>query len=124
MSLQIDSIRVFVRALEPATKFYGEILGLPQTAIDPEQGFVVYDAGGVTLLVEVVDSEDDEDDDYVGCFTGISFRTDDIFEAHDRLSRAGVRFEDMPASQPWGGLLVHLFDPDENILTLVQYPDE
>ena len=125
MSLSFDAVRIFTRDLDNAIQFYGGLLEFKEKSIDREQGYAAYDVGGVTLMLELVDPEDDEeeDDGYIGCFTGISFRTENIFEIHQRLTLAGVHFEDMPASQPWGGLIAHLYDTDGNIITLVQYGD-
>jgi len=123
VELSVDSIRIFVADLANAIPFYSEILGLPVIDSDIETGYAVLDAGGITIILELDDEADDEEETLVGVFTGVSFAVNDIYAAHKLLVEKGVHFDEPPASQPWGGILGHFSDPDRNVLTLVQYPE-
>lgn len=124
MELSVDSIRIFVTDLERSIPFYSETLGQPLLDSDIETGYAVLDAGGITIILELDDEvESEEERTLVGVFTGVSFAVNDIYAAHQELVKKGVHFDEPPASQPWGGILGHFSDPDKNVLTLVQYPE-
>ena len=123
MGLTVDSVRIFVYDLENAIPFYAEILGLPVLDSDIDTGYAVLDGGGVTVILERDDEAESDDETLVGVFTGVSFAVDDIFAVHKELCAKGVQFDEAPASQEWGGILAHFSDPDNNVLTLVQYPE-
>ena len=123
MGLTVDSVRIFVYDLEQAISFYSETLGLPVLDSDIETGYAVLDGGGVTVILELDEEAEDEEETLVGVFTGVSFAVDDIFAIHKDLSAKGVHFDEPPRSQEWGGILAHFSDPDRNVLTLVQYPE-
>jgi len=115
----IASIRVFVFDLEAARKFYEETLGLAGRS-DGED-YSTFTLGDVRLIMEPVEPTSD----YallVGRFTGFSFEVADVYAAYENLRERGVVFLDPPELQPWGGILAHFEDPDENILTIVQEP--
>ena len=121
---QLDAARLFVHDLEAAHGFYARTLGLPHRAGAPSAGFCVYDAGGVQLVVEAVAPDAPEDDHaLVGRFTGLSFRVDDIRLRCAELKARGVHFVAEPEPQPWGGMLATFADPSDNLLQLVQRPD-
>lgn len=47
---------------------------------------------------------------------------DDAAQVCDLLASRGVDVVGWPETQPWGGTLAHIADPDGNVLTLVEYP--
>lgn len=51
--MMLRTARIFVRDLPGASRFYEEILGLPLKAEGSEQGFCVFDAGPMSLVVEL-----------------------------------------------------------------------
>lgn len=114
----IDTIRLFTKNAAKAAAFYRDALGLREAVSD--DAIAVFDTGGTKLMLEAVDGADAED--LVGRFTGVSFAVADIRAAVSTLDAKGVKFDGRPELQPWGGALAHFFDPDGNILTLVQYP--
>lgn len=121
--MQLHTARIFVQDLALASRFYEETLGLPLKADGREQGFCVFDAGPISLVVERV--EDDapaEDQALVGRFTGLSFDVEDIQSKYTELSSLGVAFSGLPEPQRWGGILATLRDPAGNELQLVQQP--
>ena len=116
---RIISIRVFVFDLEAARKFYEETLGLAGRS-DGED-YSTFTLGDVRLIIESVEPTS-EYALLVGRFTGFSFEVADVNAAYENLKSRGVAFLDPPETQPWGDILAHFEDPDENILTIVQEP--
>lgn len=116
---RIASIRIFVFDLEAARKFYEETLGLAGRG-DGED-YSIFMLGDVRLIIEPVEPTS-EYALLVGQFTGFSFEVADVNAAYEELKGRGVAFLDPPEKQPWGGILAHFEDPDENILTIVQEP--
>lgn len=116
---RIASIRVFVFDLEAARRFYDETLGLAGRS-DGED-YSTFSLGDVRLIIEPVAPTSDYAP-LVGRFTGFSFEVADVYAAYEDLKGRGVVFLDPPELQPWGGILAHFEDADENILTIVQEP--
>jgi catechol 2,3-dioxygenase-like lactoylglutathione lyase family enzyme len=121
--MKLAAVRIAVRDLDAAVGFYAQPLGLRVEADGRDDGYCVFDAGGVDLVVEAVPAHAPADEQsLVGRFTGISFAVDDLAATHARLTAAGVRFAAAPQLQSWGGHLATLADADGNLLQLVQYP--
>lgn len=121
--MQLRTARIFVRDLPGASRFYEEVLGLPLKAEGSEQGFCVFDAGAMSLVVERVDADAPAEDQVLaGRFTGLSFDVADIQSKFRELSALGVAFSGLPERQEWGGILATLRDPAGNELQLVQQP--
>ncbi|MGF6345763.1 VOC family protein [Variovorax sp. W2I14] len=121
--MQLHTARIFVRDLAGASRFYEEVLGLQLKADGREQGFCVFDAGPMSLVVErVEDDAPEEDRVLVGRFTGLSFDVEDIQSKYKELSSLGVDFSGLPERQQWGGVLATLRDPAGNELQLVEQP--
>jgi catechol 2,3-dioxygenase-like lactoylglutathione lyase family enzyme len=116
----IDTVRLFTDDTARAAAFYRDALGLKEVVSD--EGLAIFDTGSAKLMLEAIDPEDAEGDDLIGRFTGVSFAVADIRGTVSALEAKGVTFDGRPELQPWGGALAHFFDPDGNILTLVQYP--
>lgn len=117
---RISGVRVFVRDTARSRDFYERALGLTLRA---EAGdALLFDTGTCTLIVEACDPDDEEGRALIGRFTGVSFDVSDIAAVQAAMEERGVRFDGPPETQPWGGRLTHFYDPDENVLTLVQLP--
>ncbi|WP_259779649.1 VOC family protein [Aestuariispira ectoiniformans] len=120
----LGAVRLFVSSIERAYSFYRDVLEFDDIAYEPgEHGFAVFtmDQNGIMLVVEEINGEDAAV--LVGRFAGLSFVTSDIEAEVAQLRAKGVTVIDKPEEQPWGGILANFADPDDNILTLVQYPD-
>jgi predicted enzyme related to lactoylglutathione lyase len=121
--MQLRTARIFVRDLPGASRFYGEMLGLPLKADGSRQGYCIFDAGPTSLVVEQVDeSAPAQDQALIGRFTGLSFDVADVQSKFRELSTLGVAFTGQPEQQDWGGILATLRDPAGNELQLVQQP--
>ena len=117
--MKLYAFRVFVKDWDTACQFYEHTLALPLRFKDESLGWAEFDVGGPCLGVERVDADDADAAAMVGRFLGVSLRVDDIYATFDRLQAKGVTFDAPPERQPWGGVLVHLRDPEDNVLTLL-----
>lgn len=116
----IDSVRVFTLDFARARAFYRDTLELKVLFGGAE--VCVFDTGQAKLVLEGQPPDDPESDELVGRFTAFSFTVTDIDSSVAELTQRGVIFDGEPELQDWGGTLAHFFDPDGNILTLVQPP--
>ncbi|MDN5201467.1 VOC family protein [Fulvivirgaceae bacterium BMA10] len=66
--------------------------------------------------IEKINTTDEEADQLVGRFVGISLQVEDIYDVYQKLLSKGVTFVKPPEKQPWGGTLAHFFDYDKNVL--------
>lgn len=121
MPAPIGAVRVFVRDVAKARPFYEDQFGL--TVVGSDDSVAIFETGQAKLMVEEIDPSEPEADELVGRLTGICFTVEDIRGAYAELAERGVSFDDRPEIQPWGGALAHFFDPDGNVLTLVQFPE-
>jgi catechol 2,3-dioxygenase-like lactoylglutathione lyase family enzyme len=120
---RVDYIRVPVKDIEEAKKFYGEILGLQLNPNSPHDDWVEYEAGNVTLAVMTPETHEYE-------FTPLppgtlALRVPDVAEAKANLEAAGVEVSDMWDSGLCRGAGVR--DPSGNPILLhrryAPYPD-
>ena len=118
---RLQAVRVFTSDLRRAVEFYSEGLGMEPDVVNDSEGFAVFPAGDAMLLLESVDLTDAEDAGLVGRFVGASLAVDDIQRVYESLSAKGIRFSYPPRKQDWGGVLTHFHDPDDNVLTLVEW---
>jgi catechol 2,3-dioxygenase-like lactoylglutathione lyase family enzyme len=120
---RVDYIRVPVTDMEKANHFYGELLGLRRNPNSPDDDWVEYEAGNVTLAVMTPHTHDYE-------FTPLppgtlALRVDDVAAAKEQLEAAGVEVNEMWDSGKCRGAGVR--DPDGNPILLhrryAPYPD-
>lgn len=120
---RVDYVRVPVRDIEQAKRFYGELLGLRENPNSPADDWVEYEAGNVTLAVMTPETHDYE---FAPLPPGtLALRVADVAEAKAKLEAAGVQVNDM-----WDSGVCHgagLKDPDGNPILLhhryAPYPD-
>ena len=120
---RVDYIRVPVTDMEQANHFYGELLGLRRNPNSPDEDWVEYEAGNVTLAVMTPHTHDYE-------FTPlppatIALRVADVAAAKAKLEAAGVQVNEMWDSGVCRGAGVR--DPSGNAILLhhryAPYPD-
>ena len=116
--MELASVRIFVRDLPAATRFYAEVVGLEQVWSSPEA--VVFGKEPM-VVIEAADAEAHAEG-LVGRFTGVAFATDDATVLYNELTRAGVPTHGPPEPQSWGGILLHAKDPSGNTITFLQAP--
>ena len=111
---RVDYIRVPVRDIEKAKRFYGEVLGLEQNPNSPADDWIEYEVGNVTLAVMTPHTHEYE-------FTPLppgtlALRVRDVAEAKAKLEEAGVEVNEM-----WDSGVCHgagLSDPAGNRILL------
>jgi catechol 2,3-dioxygenase-like lactoylglutathione lyase family enzyme len=120
---RVDYIRVPVRDIEQAKRFYGEVLGLKENPNSPGDDWIEYETGNVTLAVMTPHTHDYE-------FTSlppatIALRVPDVSAAKAKLESAGVEVEEVWDSGVCNGAGVS--DPAGNRILLhhryAPYPD-
>ena len=118
----VTHLRLFTRPGEwdTAREFYEQAIGLSANLVDAETGVAMFSIGELKLLVERVDDEE-EAQDLVGRFAGISFRVKDIERACKVLESHGAAIVAPPTKQPWGDVLAHVRDPAGNTITLIEF---
>ena len=90
---RVDYIRVPVTDIDAASRFYGEVLGLPRNPSSPAEDWVEYEAGNVTLAVMTPHTHEYE-------FSAlppatIALGVPDVAEAKAKLEEAGVEVGEM-----------------------------
>jgi len=116
--MELASVRIFVRDLPAATRFYAEVVGLEQVGSTPE---VALFGSSPQIVIEAADAEALAEG-LVGRFTGLSFATADATALHAALTGTGVPTHGAPERQPWGGIFLHADDPSGNTITFLQWP--
>lgn len=117
--MKLYAVRVFVRDWESACDFYENVLELVVKYKEPSLGWAEFDIGGPSLGLERVSKDDEEGNELVGRFVGISLQVEDIDSVYKELRGKGVPFTRPPEKQDWGGTLAHFQDPARNIITLL-----
>ena len=118
--MELASVRIFVRDLPAAARFYAEVVGLEQVGGTPE---VALFGANPQIVIEAADAEAFAEG-LVGRFTGLSFATEDAAALHAALAGTGVPTHGAPERQPWGGIFLHADDPSGNTITFLQWPAE
>ena len=90
---RVDYIRVPVTDMDAANRFYGELLGLERNPNSPDDDWVEYEAGNVTLAVMTPHTHDYEFAPLPPAT--IALRVPDVAEAKATLEAAGVEVGDM-----------------------------
>ena len=111
---RVDYIRVPVTDMEKANHFYGNLLGLRRNPNSPDDDWVEYEAGNVTLAVMTPHTHDYE-------FTPLppgtlALRVADVAEAKAKLEAAGLEVNEM-----WDSGVCKMavcLDPDGNAVIL------
>ena len=120
---RVDYVRVPVTDMDAANHFYGELLGLRRNPNSPDDDWVEYEAGNVTLAVMTPHTHDYE-------FTPlppatIALRVADVAAAKATLAAAGLEVAEMWDSGVCNGAGVS--DPAGNRILLhrryAPYPD-
>ena len=127
MEYSLILVRIFVRDLERSIAFYTQVLGMELDARIDEMGWAELSTGACNLALERLDPQaaagpGEDDESLVGRFVGVSLSVTDIHARYEDLMNRGVDFLGPPEVMPWGGVLVHFRDPDNNVLTLVGVP--
>jgi predicted enzyme related to lactoylglutathione lyase len=120
---RVDYVRVPVTDIEEAKRFYGEVLGLEQSPNSPDDDWIEYEAGNVTLAVMTPHTHEYEFAPLPPAT--IALRVPDVAAAKARLESAGLEVAAMWDSGKCHGASVS--DPSGNSILLhhryAPYPD-
>jgi catechol 2,3-dioxygenase-like lactoylglutathione lyase family enzyme len=120
---RVDYIRVPVTDIEQAKHFYGEVLGLEQNPNSPDDDWIEYETGNVTLAVMTPHTHDYEFEPLPPAT--LALRVPDVAAAKATLEAAGVQVGEMWDSGACHGAGVS--DPAGNRILLHHrygpYPD-
>ena len=111
---RVDYIRVPVTDIAAANHFYGELLGLPRNPNSPDDDWVEYEAGNVTLAVMTPHTHDYEFASLPPAT--IALRVADVAAAKAKLEEAGLQVGEMWDSGACNGAGVS--DPAGNRILL------
>ena len=120
---RVDYIRVPVTDMAEANRFYGELLGLKRNPNSPDDDWVEYEAGNLTLAVMTPHTHDYEFSALPS--STIALRVADVAAAKAKLEAAGLEVAEMWDSGVCNGAGVN--DPAGNRILLhrryAPYPD-
>ncbi len=120
---RVDYVRVPVTNMEEANGFYGELLGLRRNPNSPDEDWIEYEAGNVTLAVMTPDTHDYEFAPLPPAT--IALRVADVAAAKAELEAKGLEVGEMWDSSRCHG--VGVSDPAGNRILLhhryAPYPD-
>ena len=106
----VDFVSVPTRDPARSRRFYGEVLGLPTSATNPDE----FEAGNVTLTLWEPAAQNVP---FSPNTAGIALRVADVAAAREHLAASGVEF--LGETEDTGVCLMCFFhDPDGNVLIL------
>lgn len=125
--MKFSNVRLLVKDYEACFKFYTEKLGL-------EAAFNIEGCYGSFKVAEGIEGLAIFTSDFMASAVGnadknqptdcrekmmVSFEVDSVDETFKALSAKGVKFINQPTNMPgWGMRVVHLKDPEENLIEL------
>ena len=127
MMMKFSNVRLLVKDYDKCFRFYTEKLGL-DPVFDIEgcygsfrvaegiEGLAIFTSD---LMAPVVGNADEAQPVGGREKMMVSFEVDDVDEAFETLAAKGVEFVNRPSDMPgWGMRVVHLRDPEENLIEL------
>ena len=112
-TFHLGYVMVEVSNLNRSVEFFKRV-GLVAEFIDAGTGYASFETSGAHLgLIESKDLT-------AGKATGVGFMVEDLDAAYADLSGIGLRFEQVPTKQDWGGYTAIFSDPDGNTYYLDQ----
>jgi uncharacterized glyoxalase superfamily protein PhnB len=114
----ISAFRVFVGDEAAARAFWADSLMLPVSFEYP--GALGLKLGDADLIIEQQDPDDEEGQELIGRFLGVTISVTGLANAVETLATSGAKIVAQPERQPWGGLIAHVADPDGNVVTLIE----
>lgn len=125
--MKFSNVRLLVKDYHKCFEFYTRQLGL-EAAWDIEECYASFKvADGIEgfamftsdLMAPVVGNADKMQPAGFREKSMISFEVDNVDESYKTLSTQGLKFINEPMDMPdWGARVVHLYDPEENLIEL------
>ena len=120
--LRIFKSNVFVRDHDRSLAFYVDQLGfsvLADARFEFGRWVAIAPPDGTTILALVAPKRGSENHKLIGRNTHIGFIAEDINATYELWRSRGVRFENPPQAQLWGGTFARFMDPDGNCFELI-----
>ncbi|HCU99908.1 MAG: hypothetical protein CL897_03015 [Dehalococcoidia bacterium] len=114
----VAGVVIWTERYQEMLAFYRDVLGLIPR--NEKAAFVNFEWGGVRLSVAAHDQVHGPARDPLRIM--VNFSVADITAAHKKLCEQGVEFLRPPEEEHWGGWVATFFDPDGNILQLLEFP--
>ena len=100
--MYISVVSLPVEDIDRTVDFYVKKLGWEKTMdvpMGPDSRWVtVAPPGGQTAFTLSKDMAGKP-----GGFSGVVIEVDDVYQAHEQLSKSGIEFTEQPRTEPWGG---------------------
>tara|TARA_Y100000996_G_scaffold352049_1_gene291521 strand:+ start:1850 stop:2206 length:357 start_codon:yes stop_codon:yes gene_type:complete len=113
---KITGIIIWTDQLDIMVHFYKNLLGLTLHSTRPN--FVTFDLGGERFNIGTHDKVSGKAKDPYRIM--LNFEVDNIIELSNKLLANNISFLREPEEEHWGGMVATFFDPDGNILQLLQ----
>ncbi|MEG0454682.1 MULTISPECIES: VOC family protein [Bacteroides] len=125
--MKFSNVRILVKDYRKCFEFYTHQLGLEAAwdvgecyasfkVADGIEGFAIFTSD---LMAPVVGNTDKMQPIGLREKSMISFEVDNVDESYKKLSAKGLKFINEPMDMPdWGMRVVHLYDPEENLIEL------
>ncbi|MEG0037624.1 MAG: VOC family protein [Bacteroides sp.] len=125
--MKFSNVRILVKDYRKCFEFYTHQLGLEAAwdvgecyasfkVADGIEGFAIFTSD---LMASVVGNTDKMQPIGLREKSMISFEVDNVDESYKKLSAKGLKFINEPMDMPdWGMRVVHLYDPEENLIEL------
>ena len=117
MIRSLYSAAIFVKEIEPAIRFYRDVLGLPLR----NQGSFGAEFLEGSARIGVHPAAHAEAKGMVGRHTGLTLEVAGLLHFCGELHARGVRFVAEPTEMSWG-IMAMIADPDGNVLALWEPP--
>ena len=114
MSISLNTIIIFTDRLEELADFYTRVFNFGPWARAPNH--LGCQLGSVYFGFDRIKKCEQRSN----CGIMLWFEVDDINESYTKLIRNGAVNRYPPVKKPWGDILASVFDPDENIIGIVQ----
>ena len=114
---------LFVKDVSRSVDFYVDQLGfsvLADARFEFGRWVAIAPPDGTTILALVAPRRGSENYKLIGRNTHIGFIAEDIDATYELWRSRGVRFENPPQAQLWGGTFARFMDPDGNSFALVE----
>ena len=115
----IAGVTIWTDDLDRLLPFYRDILGLTPHSVHPTSA--AFSFGEVRLNLGLHSEVTGKTRDPYRIM--INLGTQDIHDAHRRLTAQEVEFLRPPEQEHWGGWVATFLDPDGNVLQLLQQPN-
>ena|SRR5690606_39064395 len=114
----VAGVIIWTDDLDRLSAFYRDTLGLTPYSVRPH--FIAFRWGNMRLSLGKHRNVSGPARDPYRIM--INLEVEDIHQMHASLTRQGVSFLKPPTQEYWGGWVATFFDPDGNILQLLQQP--